>query len=163
MAKKMAQWTLGDLFVPGLGLVLGSYYLYTVRDLVPLAKLYGGSLSVLCIAFFVVALILVIKQNKKGLFAGSTKKISVLVSKHSRFLVMTILTLLFIMFIPILGYPFASVFFVATTIFYLKYSNVAGVIKVSLIVTLLGFVLFILFLNVDLPLDRITSMIRGVF
>ena len=76
---------------------------------------------------------------------------------------MTILTLLFIMFIPILGYPFASVFFVATTIFYLKYSNVAGVIKVSLIVTLLGFVLFILFLNVDLPLDRITSMIRGVF
>lgn len=163
MTRKTTQWSLSDLFVPGLGLLLGAYYLYTVRGLAPLTKLYGGSLSILCISFFAAAAFLVKKHNKKSFFSGSTKKIGALISKHSKFLVMAILTALFVILIPIAGYPFAGILFVATTTLYLKYSNIFGVLKVSFIVTLLGFVLFILFLNVDLPLDPLTSMIKEAF
>jgi hypothetical protein len=36
------------------------------------------------------------------------------------------------------------------------------ILKVSVIVTLVGFVLFILFLKVDLPLDAVSEKIKGV-
>lgn len=162
MAKNSTRWSVGDLFIPGLGMALAVYYLYTVRGLAPLAQLYGGGLSLLCIAFFLAAVIMVIK-HRKYYSAGGYKKLSSLVSAHSKYLVMTALTALFIVFIPIIGYPLASVLFVASITAYLKYGKPLQILKVSVIVTLVGFVLFILFLNVDMPLDVVTEKLKGAF
>ena len=161
MANKTKQWSAGDLFIPGLGMGLAVYYLYTVRGLAPLAQLYGGGLSLICIALFLAAVIMVIRHRKND-SAGGFKKLNSLAAVHKKFIVMTVLTALFIVIIPIIGYPLASVLFVASTTIFLKYGNPLRVMKVSVIVTLVGFVLFIIFLNVDLPLDAVTEKLRGV-
>ena len=162
MAKKTTHWSVGDLFIPGLGMVLAVYYLYTVRSLAPLAQLYGGGLSLLCIVLFLVAAIMVMR-HRKNYAAGGFEKLITLAAAHSKFIVMTFLIVLFIVFIPILGYPLTSVLFVASTMLFLKYGKLPAILKISFIVTLVGFVLFILFLNVDLPLDFVTEKLKGVF
>lgn len=162
MAKQTARWTSADLFVPGLSLLLALYYLYTIRGLARLAQLYGGSLSILCIALFFVAFVLVLRSGGLGL-GGAVSRLKTLASENRKFLVMTALTALFIGLIAFIGYPAASVLFVAATASYLKYARIGKTFAVSVMVTLIGVILFILFLNVDLPLDPLTSAIKGVF
>ncbi|MBL3539816.1 tripartite tricarboxylate transporter TctB family protein [Aminivibrio sp.] len=161
MANKGMRWSPGDLFIPGLGMALAIYYLYTVWGLAPPAQLYGGSLSILCILLFLAAAVMVFRHRDAGRepVSGRLKALGV---KYSRFVVMAVFTGLFIVIIPLTGYPLASVLFVAATAAFLHYGSLPRILKVSVIVTLVGFVLFILFLKVDLPLDAVSEKIKGV-
>jgi len=162
MAKKKAQWLPGDLFIPGLAMLLGAYYLYTIRGLAPLAQLYGGSLSIFCIVLFLAAVYKVLRQkNFSG--TGTAGKLKTLAAAHAKFIVLAVFTTLFIVIIPTIGYPASSILFVSSTAIYLRYGSMLQTIKVSVIVTLIGFVLFILFLNVGLPLDVISERIKEAF
>jgi hypothetical protein len=162
MAKQPARWTPADLFVPGLSLILALYYLYTIRGLARLAQMYGGSLSILCIALFFVAFILVLRSGGLGI-RGAVSRLGILASENRKFLGMTALTALFIGLIAFVGYPAASILFVAATAFSLKYAGIGKTLAVSFVVTLVGVILFILFLNVDLPLDPLSNAIKGAF
>jgi len=82
--------------------------------------------------------------------------------KHCRCVVVAVFTVLFIVVIPLTGYPLASILCVAVTAALLQYGSMPRILKVSVIVTLVGFVLFILFLKVDLPLDAVSEKIKGV-
>jgi hypothetical protein len=164
MAKKSVQWAPGDLLVPGLGMLLGLYYLYTVRGLPFLAQFYGGALSIICILLFLVAFFMVLLKNKgKFLSVKLTDKLASIAVTYKNLIILTAFTALFIALISIVGYFVASFFFVVITTSYLRYGDLKKNMKVGLIVTLVGFVLFFLFLKVDLPLDFITAKVKGVF
>ncbi len=64
--------------------------------------------------------------------------------------------------IPTIGYP-ASGHSLCFSQHDFRYGSMLQTIKVSVIVTLIGFVLFILFLNVGLPLDVISERIKEAF
>lgn len=161
MASKGKRWSPGDLFIPGLGMALAVYYLYTIRGLAPLAQLYGGSLSILCILLFLAAAVMVFR-HRDAAGEPAAGRLKALAGKYSRFVVMAVFTALFIVVIPLTGYPLASILFVAVTAAFLQYGSMPRILKVSVIVTLVGFVLFILFLKVDLPLDAVSEKIKGV-
>lgn len=160
MSKNRTTWTTEDLFIPGLAALLAVYYLYTVRGLPFLAQMYGGTLSILCLLCFGIVLYLYCSGRSSS---GKTEpgNLSTFVAKYCRFIGLFVLTALFIGILPYAGY-FLSVMFLGVSVaVWLGYSRkVSSLLKVGVGIALAGFVLFVLFLNVDLPLDGVSLFIK---
>jgi hypothetical protein len=146
-------WTVGDLFIPGLAAVLALYYLYTIKGLPGLAQMYGGTLSIVCLLFFTVALYLVFSDRRYS----DEKTKNTFAVKYAKFICMIFLTAFFIFILPYAGYFLSTTLLGILIAGYLHYSkSFLILLTIGLIISLSGFFLFVLFLDVDLPLDSIS-------
>jgi hypothetical protein len=157
--EKRSVWSAGDLFVPGLAASLALYYIYTVKDLPGLAQMYGGTLSVVCLLFFAAASYLTFSGRKRS--GGSSETLFAFAARYAQVLCLAFLTAFFIFILPYAGY-FLSVAFLGTVVAgYLRYSrHPLALLAVGVLISLSGFLLFVLFLNVDLPLDPVSLAVK---
>lgn len=163
--KERQGFLLADLIIPVLGAILAIYYLYTVRGIARMAQMYGGflSITVILLALWVVAVAI-----RDGAFSGLSQVIKLTSdSKQARTYRRATLLMLqvavYIWLVPYIGYPLASLLFMCGVMYYLGAREPLPIIGVSLLVTGLGFALFVLFLNVPLPMDPVSEMIRSIF
>lgn len=160
MAKERSEWNLGALIVPGLGALLALYYIYTIKGLPWLAQMYGGALSVVCLIFFIAVVVLVRSHRVQEGEKISDKSDKSFFAQYGKFLFMVFLTSLFIFILPYVGYVAAATLLGVSIAGYLGYSrNPLALLKVGLGIALMGFILFVLFLDVDLSLDSVSSSI----
>ncbi len=161
------SWNTADLIIPVFSIILAVYYMFTIRGIPRIAQMYGGSLSIIVIILSVVMFALVVKN---GLFKkisnpmkyiknnwndsnfGIYKKVAVLIS----------LVIIYISLLPYAGYPITSMIFMSLVMYFLGMRKITRILGVAVFVTSLGFCLFILFLNVQLPLDIISYQIKSL-
>lgn len=163
------EWKLIDMVIPLLAFMLAVYYYYTLLELPAIAKYYGGTISVLlmiCFAgvvciFFRKKLYLEFKQlagNFKHLKEAKTNPTLVAVELLG-------LTLLYVGAIQLIGYTVATFVYMCVMMLFLGRRGVLKILLPALAVTLIGYILFVIILNLNISLDPVSRslkyMIRG--
>jgi len=166
--KNKSDWTLADLILPVLSIALAIYYLTTIQGIPFIAQMYGGLLSILVIAL---GLVIFLVAAKKGVFKNLVSPAAYIrknwndpaFQKYVKVAIVNIMILLYIILTPIVGYTITSLVFLCVVMYYLGMQKKLSIIGAAIFVTVLGFGLFIAFLNVRLPLDPISEMISNMF
>lgn len=155
--KNKTAWTWADLIIPAFALALSIYYVTTIWNAPAMAQWYGGGLSIINIIFFAVALFCVLKSaaspkqaEKPRSPAGGMYNAVVLMSMIAAY----------IFLLPFGGYVLCSLGFMAGVMYFLRVRSFRRIAACSIFVTLLGFVLFVLVLNVAIPLDPVSEKVR---
>ena len=163
--KEKYSWKLSDLIIPTLAVILAFYYLYTIQGIPEMAQMYGGTLSYGVLILSAVMLFLVAKS---GAFKKASNPSTLLKQNwnsptfkiYKKVIVLVTFIALYILVIPYLGYPVTSIIFMSAVMYFLGMPSIPRIIGIATCVTLLGYGLFILFLNVQLPLDPLTEKIK---
>ena len=161
---KKSDWALIDLVIPLAAFGLAAYYLYTLRDLPALAKYYGGAIAILiflCSAavvyiFFKEKLYLQLGEWKaffrKETFRGSGGTVIAL-----ELLGMTIV---YVGAIKLLGFTAATVLYLCAVMLFLGRRGVWRIILPAVGITIVGYVLFIIILNLNINLDPLSKSLK---
>lgn len=161
-----AEWKLIDFVIPTLAFALAAYYLYSLRELPSVAQYYGGTISVLigvCFVAFVIAFF----KNKvylqfKTLF--STFKKGATTDKETGKTITAILllafTLLYVWAIKLIGYTAATFLYLCVIMPFLGRRGIWGILLPALLVTVIGFILFIVILNLNIALDPLSRSLK---
>ena len=157
--KEKYAWKLGDLIIPLMAASLGLYYLKTIQGLPFLAQMYGGGLCVVVLLFAVRIFILAIKggvfkKSAKPSGTGSKTKI------YLRAAVVVGFIIIYLLLFPYAGYTVSSILFISGTLYFLGARSIAAIIRNAVVVTMIGFCLFALFLNVPFPLDPFSQALK---
>ena len=131
-----------------------------------MAQVYGGGLSFVVLLLFVWILILTIKD---GAFKKSAKPTSIgefwsnpKTQLYRKAATLVGFIVLYIFFLPRLGYTISSFFHICVILYFLGARNKLYIIRSATMITMLGFCLFVLFLNVPLPLDPFSQAVRAM-
>jgi hypothetical protein len=151
--KNKASWAPADLIIPVFALGLSVYYISTIWDVPPMAQWYGGALSLVNIAFFAAALFCMVKNGVFGKLPKTNPGIR-------RALTLACMVAAYIALLPVLGYCVSSFLFIGSVMYFLKARSFLRIIACALFVSLLGFVLFVLVLDVAIPLDPVSEEIK---
>lgn len=157
MATDKSQWSLADIVLPLLAILLAGYYLSTIQGIPFIAQMYGGGISILLLALSAVAvLIIVIRAVVTGRFKqgpGFRTEVRNWIARYKRAFALILGMALFIALISQLGYPIVSALFIGSAMYVLGFRDMKRVIATAVGVTILGYLLFIVFLNVRLPIS----------
>ena len=164
--KKKASWTSADLIIPIFALSLSIYYISTIWNVPQLAQWYGGGLSLINIVFFAVALFCAAKsgafKKKANLFAY-LKSGQYKTDGKGNAVALILMVAVYIALLPVLGYFVCSFVFICGVMYFLKIRRMSRIFKCALCISLLGFFLFVIVLNVPIPLDPVSEKIRLFF
>jgi len=163
--KEKYSWKLSDLIIPTFAVMLAIYYLFTIIGIPVVAQMYGGSLSIGVILLSAAMFLLAVKS---GGFKKITNPITYLKENwctptiiiYKKVVVLLVFITLYIILIPYMGYPLTSIIFLTIVMHFLGMKNTPKIVGIATLVTFMGFALFILFLNVQLPLDLLTEQIK---
>lgn len=146
--------SLAELVVPALATVFAIYYLITIQDIPFLAQMYGGGISFLlmflCAVVTVRVVVRIIRSKgvaEKASFSGVVKT----VRTYKKTIGLIVGIALYIILLPYLGYPLVSFLFVAGIAYMLGVKKIPQVLLIALGVTVIGYLLFIVFLQVRIP------------
>lgn len=159
-----SEWTLVDLIIPVFAFALAVYYYYTLRELPTIAKYYGGTISVLIMICFV-AVVFIFFKNKLYLGLKELKNIFKKEEngKPNTFLVaaeLLCITLLYVGAIKLVGYTLATFVYLCVVMVFLGRRGALRILIPALIVTLIGYVLFIIILNLNITLDPVSKSLK---
>jgi hypothetical protein len=147
--------SLAELIVPLLSTVFAIYYLITIQDIPFLAQMYGGGISFLlmflCAAITLRIVTRIVKTRgvaEKATLSGVTATIR----QYKKTISLVVGIALFIGLLPYLGYPIISFLFVALATYILGVKKVSQALLIALGVTVVGYFLFVVFLQVRIPL-----------
>jgi hypothetical protein len=150
--------SLAELVVPLLSVIFSLYYLSTIQDIPFLAQMYGGGISFFLIFLSIVVSIRIILQILKA--RGEAEPASLAgIRSAGRFywkaIALVIGMAFYIGLMPYLGYPLLSFLFIAAATYVLGVKDIPRALLISLGVTVAGYLLFIVFLQVRLPLGPV--------
>lgn len=166
VSDRRQDWTVADLIIPVLASALAIYYLTTIQDIPFMAQMYGGGLSILLlilsgIAILIMAIrLLVTKTASIRLDKGVVRAWA---RRYWRAGALVLLIVFFIVTVRFLGYTVVSLLFLSGAMYMLgSRGSIMRLIAPALIVTLIGYALFVLFLKVPLPLDPLSLFIKAL-
>lgn len=158
-----AEWKLIDFVIPTFAFALAAYYLYSLRDLPTVAQYYGGTISILIGLCFLAFVFLFFRKKVylefKTLFSSS-KEESGDRGKVLTALILLAVTLLYVWMIKLLGYTVASFLYLCAVMPFLGRRGVWGIVLPAILVTVIGFVLFIVILNLNIALDPVSRALK---
>ncbi len=163
-----AEWKLIDFVIPAFAFALAAYYLYSLRDLPTVAQYYGGAISILIGICFLAFVVIFFREKVylefKTLFS-SAKEDPEGRGKTITAVLLLALTLLYVWMIKLLGYTVATFLYLCVIMPFLGRKGIWGIVLPALLVTLIGFILFVVILNLNIALDPISRaakyLIRG--
>ena len=164
-----AEWKPIDFVIPTFAVALAAYYLYSLRELPAVAQYYGGAISILIgvcyLAFVVVFFREKVYLGFKALFSSGEEGNTNGKSKAITAIVLLALTLIYVWMIKLIGFTVATFLYLSVIMPFLGRKGIWGIILPALLITVIGFVLFVVVLNLNIPLDPISrtvkSLIRG--
>jgi hypothetical protein len=153
--KKSTLSLLSELVVPITATVFALYYLSTLRGIPFLAQIYGGGISILLLLLCAIASIRVLVNVIKT--RGDSAPVTFLgirnaLRPYSKASALVLGIVLYIGLMPYLGYPAVSFLFIAAALYILGLKSIPRVLLMALVVTVIGYFLFVAFLQVRLPL-----------
>lgn len=162
--KNKSSWALADLIIPLLALFLSVYYISTIWNVPPMAQWYGGGLSLVNIAFFAVALYCAVRGGVFRKMPNPTARLrAAWDSGMSNAVALILMIAAYIAFLPVLGYFVCSFVFIGGVMYFLKIRRMQQIFMCALFISLLGFLLFVLVLDVPIPLDPVSERVRLFF
>lgn len=158
------EWKLIDFVIPVLAFALAAYYLYSLRELPSVAQYYGGSISIL-IGLCFLAFVVIFFKNKvylqfKTLFSFSGQEKHSDAGKTLTAVLLLALTLLYVWGIKLIGYTAATFIYLCCIMPFLGRRGIWGIVLPALLVTVLGFVLFVVILNLNIALDPVSRSLK---
>lgn len=165
--NKKSDWALIDLVIPLFAFCLAAYYLYTLRDLPTLAKYYGGAIAVLIFLCFA-ATVCVFFKRKMYLQCKELKK---LFQKETYFrdgggtavaLELLGITILYVGAIKLLGFTAATFLYLCVVMLFLGRRGIWKILLPAAGVTLVGYVLFVIILNLNINLDPVSKSLKYI-
>jgi hypothetical protein len=147
-----------ELVVPILSVIFSLYYLYTIQDIPFLAQMYGGGISFFLIFLSIVVSTRIIVRIVKARSEAAPPTFAE-VKKAGRFyykaIALALGMALYIGLMPYLGYVILSFLFVTAATWILGVKSIPRAMLMALGVTVAGYLLFIVFLQVRLPLGPV--------
>lgn len=159
-----SEWKLIDMVIPLFAFALAAYYFYTLRGLPSIAKYYGGTISVLimlCFAGFVIIffrhkLYLSIKKMK-----GVPRSREKLRTDPTVVAVeLLVITLLYVGLVRLVGYTAATFVYLCVVMLFLGRRGVLRILLPAAVVTVLGYFLFVIILNLNISLDPVSKSLK---
>lgn len=150
--------SLAELFVPLLSTAFAIYYLITIQGIPFLAQMYGGGISFLLILLSAAVTLRVVIRiiRSRGVAEKATISGVVATARHYKKMISLVVGIaLFIGLLPYLGYPIISFLFIALATYILGVKKISRTLLIALGVTVVGYILFIVFLQVRIPLGPI--------
>ncbi len=147
--------SLAELVVPVLATVFSFYYLYTIQDIPFLAQMYGGGISFFLVFLCLVVTLRVVVRIVRSRGEAEPATFGEIIQAgryYSKAIALVLGMALYIGLMPYLGYPLLSFLFVAGATYILGVKSIPRSLLISLAVTVAGYVLFIVFLQVRLPI-----------
>lgn len=162
---KKKKWNLAELIVPVFSIAFAAYYLYTIRGIAPMAQYYGGALSVMIIALSIVLIVIGIRHGALKISNPVTyfkeHRDDPAVRKYLKATLLMVMVAVYIALVQLVGYVIASILFMCGVMIYLgRKRTVRSILLPALLVTAIGFGLFMLFLNVSMPLDPASTWLK---
>ena len=166
--ENKGEWKPIDFVIPFFAFALAVYYYYTIRGLPDIAKYYGGTISLLIIICFV--LIVGIFFRKK--IYQQFKSLPTFFQKsdgntHPVLIAVEVLgiALVYVGAIQLIGFTVATFLYLCAMMLFLGRRGIFKIDLPSAAVTVVGFILFVVILNLNISLDPISKslkyMIRG--
>jgi len=150
--------SLTELVVPILSVVFSLYYLSTIQDIPFLAQMYGGGISFFLIFLSLVVSIKILIRIMKARSEAAPPTFAE-VKRAGRFywkaIALALGMALYIGLMPYVGYPLLSFLFVTAATWVLGVKSVPRAMLMALGVTVAGYLLFIVFLQVRLPMGPV--------
>ncbi|MFP4153311.1 MAG: tripartite tricarboxylate transporter TctB family protein [Alkalispirochaeta sp.] len=150
--------SLTELVVPILSVVFSLYYLFTIQDIPFLAQMYGGGISFLLIFLSLVVSIRILVRIMKARQEAAPPSFAEVTRAgrfYSKAIILAIGMAFYIGLMPYVGYPVLSFLFVTAATWVLGVKNVPRAMLMALGVTIAGYLLFIVFLQVRLPMGPV--------
>jgi len=159
-----SEWNLIDMVIPLFAFLLAVYYYYTLLDLPAEAQYYGGTISILLIICFAAVVYIFFKKKvylefktiKDNFIPNDEKKETPLVVAIE----LLCITLLYVGAIRLIGYTSATFLFLCAVMFFLGRRGIFRIILPAAIITVVGYILFIIILNLNISLDPVSRTLK---
>ena len=162
--KSGTEWKLIDFVIPTFAFALAAYYLYSLRELPAVARYYGGSISILIGVCFLAFVIIFFRRKVylefKGLFSAKEEAEPGSRGKAVTAVLLLAITLLYVWVIKLLGYTAATFLYLCVVMPFLGRRGIWGILLPALLVTVIGYFLFIVILNLNISLDPVSRAVK---
>jgi amino acid transporter len=153
--KKSTLSALSELVVPVTATVFALYYLSTIRGIPFLAQIYGGGVSILLLLLCLIAslrvIVKLVRENRDAV-PVTFSEVKAALRPYSKAAALVLGMALYIGLMSFIGYPAVSFLFIAGALYILGLKSIPRALLLSLVVTVIGYILFVVFLQVRLPL-----------
>ena len=161
--ENKGEWKLIDFVIPFFAFALAVYYYYTLRGLPDIAKYYGGTISILIMICFAAIMGIFFKKkiylqlrSLRGKLHKSEKGINpTLVAVQ-----VLGIALLYVGAIQLIGFTCATFLYLCVMMLFLGRRGIWRVILPAVAVTAVGFILFVVILNLNISLDPISKSLK---
>lgn len=165
--NKKSDWALIDLVIPLFAFGLAVYYLYTLRDLPTLAKYYGGAIAVLIFLCFAATVYVFFKRKMYQQFKELRKifqKETFLRNGSGTTIALELLgiTILYVGAIKVMGFTAATFLYLCAVMLFLGRRGVWKILLPAAVITLVGYVLFVIILNLNINLDPVSKSLKYI-
>lgn len=158
-----SEWKLIDLVIPVFAFALAVYYYHTLRELPAIAKYYGGTISILIMLCFACVVVIFFKNKVYLEFKQTEKDTKAEKGKSNPSLIAAELigiTVLYVGAIKLVGYTAATFIYLCVIMLFLGRRGVFKIVLPAVAVTLVGYILFIIILNLNISLDPVSKWLK---